>query len=232
MAELKRKLEAERTGLNSNATLSLMQARAEVANLTKKKEEVEHRIQAEQTKALATLEADFQALAQKRPSLAPKDEFETMAQYQARLAVHAMAKADLEARLRQEKESLEARYGKAATEQASPYARQIEALAARKYPVPFTVELVNYDAEKTEYSLLLKPTAEPASRGYRAKLFMAPEAARGLKARTALLQAEGTGGLEGKAGHVVVLDPTLGRLAVPDFKEVLPPPDYRRNQLA
>ena len=230
LAELKRKLESERTGLGSTTTLSLVQARAEVASLTQKKAEVEQRIQAEQIKALTTLEADFQSLAQQRPNPAPKDEFETLAQYQARLAEHAKAKTDLDARLRQGKESLEARYGKAATEQARPYARQIEALAARKYPVLFTVQLKKYDAESAEYSLLLKPTADPASRGYRAKLNLAPEAARGFKARAALLHAEGIGGLDGQAGQVVLLDPALGRLTVQGFQEVLSP-DYRRNQL-
>ena len=148
LAELKRKLETERTGLGTT-TLSLMQARDEVASLTKKKAEVEQRIHAEQIKALATLEADFQSLTRNRPDPAPKDEFETMAQYQARLAEHARAKAEIDSRLRQEKESLEARYGMAAAEQASPYTRQVEALAARKYAISFTVELVKYDAEKT-----------------------------------------------------------------------------------
>ena len=224
LAELKRKLEAERTGMGSSTILSLVQARAEVASLTKKKIEVEQRVQAEQIKALATLEADFQALAQKRPNPAPKDEFETMAQYQARLAEHAKAKADLDTRLRLEKESLEARYGKASADQASPFTQQIEALAERKYPVPFTLQLQSYNAEKGEYKILFQSMADPSSLGYRATLKLAPEVARGLKSRAALLHAEGEGGIDGKVGHVAVLDPVLGGLAIQGFQEVPRPP--------
>ena len=230
LSELKRKLDAERTGLGST-TLTLMQARAEVSGLTKKKAEIEQRIQAEKSRALASLEADFWGLAPKGPSPAPRDEFETTAGYQARLAEHAKAKSDLDAQLRQRKESLEGRYGEALAEQVSPYAQQIEALAAQKYSVPLQVTLGKYDPDQGQYTLELRPSASSTSRGYRAILKVMPEAARGLKARAAQLKAEGESGLEGQAGQMVVIDPALGRLPLQGIEEEPLSRHYQRNHL-
>lgn len=231
LAELKRKLETERISLGSTTNISLVQARAEVASLTKKKAEVAQRIQTEQIKALATLDADFRALAQKLPIPTPRDEFETTAKYQARLAEHAKAKANLELRMRQEREGLKARYDNAAAEQSTPYTQQIEMLSARKYPIPFSVELGRYDPDSERYALLLRPISGPGSSVYRASLKLAPEDARSLKARASSLKAEGEGGLEARASQVAVLDLSLGRLAVHGFQKEGPPPDYRQNQL-
>jgi len=216
LGDLKRKLEVERSDLGNSGTLGRDQARTEVASLREKKANVEGRIFTERDKALAQVTADYVDLLQKAAaSPTPRDEFETTAQYQARLAEHDQAKAAVENRLRQERANLEARYSREAGEQGGPYDRQIKVLKDSKYRVPFRVELNVYDPDRGVYNLSLKGKEDEF---FIATLKVSPNVARGLKTRAELLRAEGEEGLEGGVERVMLLDPSLGQVEMSDFQ--------------
>jgi formylglycine-generating enzyme required for sulfatase activity/uncharacterized caspase-like protein len=212
LAELKQRLAIEQASLGASGPRTLAAARQEVSSLEAKAREAAGRIEAERSRALQRLEADYKPLRDRvgQPP-APRDEFETTAVYEARLAAHQRARKELDDRIASERRALEDRYRSETAVQTRAYGDHLTQLRARRYPVEgFRVELGTYDADQGAFPVRILDGAKETATG----LFrVPPDGARGLKDRRDLLRVEA--GVEfnripALSRDLAVVDPVLG----------------------
>lgn len=156
MAETQRELESARRN-----DLTLAQARKEVATLRSRRDEVVQRANATELAALRDLDRDYEGIrAELRKPVAPKDVFETTAQYEARLKQSESRRASIESKYQADRTEIQRRYAVERNSQASPYTDEIAKLTSRGYPAPEPrFELLDYNADGA--SLMMSINGQP-----------------------------------------------------------------------
>jgi len=170
-----------------------------MVRLTHQREDLLKPIENEKARALASLDKDYAGIRKRLE--APKDEFETTVEFQAR----QKEAGELQAKMQKERTALDSQYNELANTQAKPVDDRIKALKVQKFPVNFPVELGGYDADQKSYEVRI-PISE--HRYYQVTLTLEPKKARELKSRKDLLTAQG--------------DATLGEVQVPPVRLVDP----------
>jgi formylglycine-generating enzyme required for sulfatase activity/uncharacterized caspase-like protein len=205
------RLEALRRELAAAPGMATLDAaRLEVERLTRLREETLKPIQVLKAQALQRLDHDF-ADARKRLE-APRDEFETTAQYELRMK----QAEDLRANLKLERAALEAQCQAESASQVKPVDDQIRALREQKFPVRFPVRPGPYDPDQGRFTVLMPS----GPRGYQASLALEPARAKALKARMDLVQAEGDVTLaDGRGLPARLVDPVWGALPLEQVLE-------------
>ena len=200
---LKHQLAQRAPGGGAGVT-TLEGARREVERLKAQRSELLQHLEAQRAQALLGLEHDHAALRQRLT--APRDEFETTAQYQRRL--HEAA--ELDSRIGQARAALEARQAQAASARIQSLDDTLTALQARRFPVAYPVALGAYDSDLGSFPVRI---LLGEGRAAQAELALEPARARTLKGRTDLLTADGTMSLAtGPELMMRVTDPGSGRL--------------------
>jgi len=195
--------------------LSLAGARQAVERLVRQREALLRPVQAGLAQALRKLDEDYAGLRQRVE--APRDEFETTAQYQDRLA---QAQA-LRTREQRERVAVEGQYAELSRTQVAPVEAQIQALKEQRFPASYPVELGAYLPDEGDFSLRI-PMGE--HRAVQALLALEPGRAKELKSRRELLRAEGDTTLAAGQGLPDrVVDPVWGALPLRDMKVSLEP---------
>jgi hypothetical protein len=137
---------------------------------------------------------------------APRDEFETAAQYQDRVQ---QAK-ELQGQVQKEREGIEKRFGELAEVQAGPLDSRMEQLRSQPFPVSYSVELGRYDADHGWFEVQVRDERHGV---FSATLPVDPALARDLRSRKDRLKGEGFLTLaDGSGLPRNVVDPVLGTL--------------------
>jgi hypothetical protein len=193
--------------------LPLSGARDKKASLQKKMQEMKSRILLEKKVALGKFELDNKALKDKIDQpIAPKDEFETTAQYEARLRRHQenikpyqrKYEADYNAILKQYDEKLDS--------QVKKYKSRIETLLNTTYLADeLKIIPVKYNADEQRYKLKV---IEKEARFWEYHLSLEPQIAKGIFERRDSLKVEGFyANIDALfLIHVRIIDPMLGTL--------------------
>ena len=184
--------------------MTLQGARQERDRLKAQRADLLHRLQDQQAQAQARLDRAFAAL--RRPLEAPRDEFETEAQFQAR----RLEAGQLQARMVRAREALQAQEGERRTAQVKPLLDAAAALEQRSFPVTYPVNLGTYDSDLGRFTVRV-PVDD--GRSVQAELALEPASARILKGRKDPPRVEGR--LSLLAGPEILgrlEDPTLGSL--------------------
>ena len=184
--------------------MTLKGARQEWARLQAQQADLMQRLQDQQTQALARVDHEDAARSQRLD--APRDEFETADQYQAR----QLEAGTLKARLLRERETLQAQAGPRTTAQLKPLWEAATALEQRRFPVTYPVDLGTYDSDLGRFTVRI-PVDD--GRSAQADLALEPARARSLKGRKEPPRAEGR--LSLRAGPEIlgrINDPVWGSL--------------------
>jgi formylglycine-generating enzyme required for sulfatase activity/uncharacterized caspase-like protein len=128
-----------------NSDMTLEQARARVAELQKKIEELRAANEAAKAEALKKLSDDYAPV---RASLAPaKGEFETTGEYQARLASLQKQRQALENRFASDRAQIDKQYSAEFESATLAESREIQSLKQRTYPFPARLVWDSYNAD-------------------------------------------------------------------------------------
>jgi hypothetical protein len=129
-------------------SMTLVEAREEIASLEKKVEEVRKTEEAARDVELKPLDEKYKIEREQIGQVAPQGMFETTAQYKARLARVQASQDDLESKHKAEREGIERRYAAEMERQSQGDLRRMEALKARTYVEEGAkIEFVSYGAD-------------------------------------------------------------------------------------
>jgi formylglycine-generating enzyme required for sulfatase activity len=157
LAELRNKVES--VPASGVGELTWEQARAEADGLEKKIEAVKREVDAAKEKAVAQLDGDYAPAREKLNQVPSKDQFETTAQYQARLDGVKEQQRDLERKYAAERLQLERRYADAFADRVKPFTTRLAALKDQTYRMnDLLVEFGDYDADRGIFTLQLGQT--------------------------------------------------------------------------
>jgi formylglycine-generating enzyme required for sulfatase activity/uncharacterized caspase-like protein len=200
LAELRRKREESASELQrlSTGTMTLEEARREVATLEGKVAEIRKRIDAAQAESLRQLDAEYAPGREKLKQVAARDMFETTQQYQARLAKQKAAQEEFEKKYQADRRAAEDRYAAELQEESKDYLNRIEELKRGTYPLAGAkLEFAGYDADRGQMTVKID--------GEQYQLAIASDKARALYANLHLSKVEA-----GFGNEIVVFDPSSG----------------------
>ena len=125
----------------------------------------------------------------KKKTIPPKDQFESTADYEARVKKHQEKINDLKKKYGDEYVEIQNKYSNEIKARIKPYKEQKKEIENRKYPEEgLNLELLNYNADRETYNVKL--TDAKGKMWYYA-LWVKPDIARGLFERKELLKVEG-----------------------------------------
>jgi formylglycine-generating enzyme required for sulfatase activity len=140
--------EAVLAAVRSQRQLTLDQARQEITGLEEKIEEVRAQGRPARDRRLEQVDADYRGQREKLGELAPKDRYETAAEYAARQAEWIQAREEVDRKHKAAREEIERAYEAEVQEGGRPYLAEIAALKARTYPMEGAkLEFLDYDAD-------------------------------------------------------------------------------------
>ena len=203
----------ERREQDHDNTLSLLEARHKVTALHKEMQDIQSRLSIEQNIAMSKFALDNHSLKEKIDTPpAPRDEFETTAEYEARLQKHLRQIEPLKNKYETDYNNLLQKYEKELDNNEKKYNAEITALLNSPYPAEgLNPVLVRYNADKEIYKLKI---IEPDGRFWEYELAITPRVARELTRRKNILEVEGfyTNIDALFLTDVTLIDPILGKL--------------------
>ena len=137
------------------ADLTLLDARAQVASLELRVQQVEPSIAADRDRALAKFDADSQAERQKAAQIDAKGEFESTAQYNQRRQQNEDKLAQFDRTRQADRAQLAAAWATKASEKEQPYRTRIDFLKAANYPDPRPILYKTYDPDTLQLTATL-----------------------------------------------------------------------------
>ncbi len=194
LVQLRQKIAEEELKLKSikQAVISIDVARKEVEILKGKITGVISLINPQKEKALKRLEEDYRSLIQKleTETIPPRDQFETLSDYNARIQTHQDKISALEQKYSTEYSEIATRFENEIQSLTKPYKDQINELESRKYPADgLAIHLIKYDAERKIYRVQVEEM--PSKLLWFYSLSIEPEKARKLFDKESLLKVEG-----------------------------------------
>jgi hypothetical protein len=188
LVQLRQKITEEELKLKSikQVVISIDAARKEVEILKEKIAGVISLINPQKEKALKRLEEDYRPLIQKLETepIPPRDQFETLADYNGRIQSHQDKISALKQKYSTEYSEIETRFENEIQSLTKAYKEQINELESRKYPADgLTIHLIKYDADRKLYRVQVER--------WFYSLSIEPEKARGLFEKKSLLKVEG-----------------------------------------
>jgi formylglycine-generating enzyme required for sulfatase activity len=136
-----------------NSDMTIEQARARVTELQKKIEDVRRSTETAKAAALRKLTDDYAPLRARLPQAVAKDELETTAEYQARLATAEKQRQALEDRFSVDQAQIEKQFAAELDTTAQPWSSEIERLKQTKYADTIPVVWDHYDADSGRLSV-------------------------------------------------------------------------------
>jgi hypothetical protein len=127
--------------------ITMAQAREEIASLTKRVSEQTKASNGRRDGELARFDPEYRSLREKAAQVAPKDEFEKEANYEARRKAAESAVAELDRQHAARRDQILAQYADSLTASIQQIKSQIAALKDRTYEIEAKPEWLRYDAE-------------------------------------------------------------------------------------
>jgi len=135
--------------VRSQRQLTLDQARQEIAALEKRIEEIQAQGRPARDLRLEQVDAEYRGQREQLGELAPKDRYETAAEYAARQEKWNRAREELDRKQTAAKAEIERTYVAEWQKSGRPYLGEIAALKARTYPLKDAkLEFLDYDADR------------------------------------------------------------------------------------
>ena len=190
-------------GLKKSMVVTLVDAQKELARLTLQRKTLLEPLKAERAKALHQLEQEDPGLGKLG---APRDEFETTAQYQER----TNELKDLQARKVQKKSSIDAQYDELSAAKAKAVDHRITALKAQSVLDTYPVDLRTYNPDQGTFVIRIPIAIDEY---VQANLILDPLRAKELKLRKEHLKANVHATINaGSDLPAQILDPVWGNL--------------------
>jgi hypothetical protein len=135
-------------------SMTLAEAKQEVESLEEKIAQIRKTVEAARDAELKQLESGYRSERENAGQVAPKGEYETSAEYEARLEAAKQKQVALDAKWQADKDQAQRRYTTELEEKTSAYNDRISKLKSRTYLMPeASVQRVGYDADASRLSV-------------------------------------------------------------------------------